>query len=226
MGSLYWQLNDCWPVASWSSIDYFGRWKELHYFARRFYAPILVSVCEGDTTASFHITNDTFNTVQGELQWQLMNNDNMILEQNRIPVTVSPFSALCADSRDFTRYLETKPGQFNVYLVYSLTVSGDEVSSGTLTFVKAKHFNFQKPDFQVSVQDSGDCILMKISSSVYARYVELELPEMEKPFSDNYFDLIPLHEKTVFVHKSDIPEAMDVEAISEKLKIRSIYNIA
>jgi beta-galactosidase/beta-glucuronidase len=46
-GTVYWQTNDCWPVASWSSLDYFGRWKALHYAARRFYAPVLLSIVAG-----------------------------------------------------------------------------------------------------------------------------------------------------------------------------------
>ncbi len=57
-GTLYWQLNDCWPVASWSSLDYFGRWKALHYAARRFYAPVLLSIEDAPPRQSVHITND------------------------------------------------------------------------------------------------------------------------------------------------------------------------
>src|SRR4029077_20889001 len=57
-GSLYWQLDDCWPVASWSGIDYYGRWKALHYFARRFFAPVLVSPVEEKGTVNVWIVSD------------------------------------------------------------------------------------------------------------------------------------------------------------------------
>jgi beta-mannosidase len=65
MGAIYWQLNDCWPAASWASIDSFGRWKALHYTAKRFYSPVLASACEEGACVSLHVTNDTLYRVDG-----------------------------------------------------------------------------------------------------------------------------------------------------------------
>ena len=70
-GTLIWQLNDCWPVASWSSIDYFGRWKALHYAARKFYAPILLSIEDKGEAMDVFVTNDTVRTWTGEVRWSL-----------------------------------------------------------------------------------------------------------------------------------------------------------
>jgi beta-mannosidase len=80
MGTLYWQLNDCWPVASWSSIDYFGRWKALHYFAKRFYSPVLLSVREEATRAEIHVTNDLTKPVQARVGWSLERLDGEVLK--------------------------------------------------------------------------------------------------------------------------------------------------
>ena len=73
MGTLYWQLNDCWPVASWSSIDWHGRWKALHHLARRFFAPVLVSGVEDPAagTVEVHVTNDRREDAAGDVAWEL-----------------------------------------------------------------------------------------------------------------------------------------------------------
>jgi len=70
-GTLYWQLNDCWPVASWSSLDYFGRWKALHYAARRFYAPVLLSIEDDPPRHGVYVTNDQRDPWEGSLRWSL-----------------------------------------------------------------------------------------------------------------------------------------------------------
>src|SRR5512138_4007695 len=70
-GTLIWQLNDCWPVASWSSLDYFGRWKALHYAARRFYAPLLLSVADYGKTMKVHVTSDRIEPVDVLIRWRL-----------------------------------------------------------------------------------------------------------------------------------------------------------
>ncbi len=86
MGSLYWQLNDCWPVASWSSIDYFGRWKALHYYAKKFYDPILLSLEEGEADVSIYVTNDKLEAISGRIEWKLRSNDSTIVEQGSTEV--------------------------------------------------------------------------------------------------------------------------------------------
>lgn len=71
MGTLFWQVNDCWPVASWVSIDSFGRWKGLQYGAKRFYEPVLISACENGTVIDLFISNETLKAADGVLKWQL-----------------------------------------------------------------------------------------------------------------------------------------------------------
>ena len=78
MGSIYWQLNDCWPVASWSSIDYYGRWKALQYYARRFYAPILVSP-HLKAGPSRSMSSRTKRPATGDLRLRLMDFDGKVL---------------------------------------------------------------------------------------------------------------------------------------------------
>src|SRR5687768_15270333 len=90
MGSLYWQLNDCWPVASWSSVDYFGRWKALQYYARRFYSPLLVSPRANSGAVDLHIVSDRPEPVPARLVVTLFDFDGRALLTTGKDVTVSP----------------------------------------------------------------------------------------------------------------------------------------
>lgn len=81
MGALYWQINDCWPVASWSSIDYYGRWKALHYYAKKFYEPILVTLHEQDGKINVYVISDHREAVAADVRVVLMDFDGKILKE-------------------------------------------------------------------------------------------------------------------------------------------------
>ena len=110
MGAVYWQLNDCWPVTSWSSIDYYGRWKALHYAAKRFFAPLLLS-CEEqnwmtagvdfnrqhfefEKSIRLNVTNETLEAKTVTVRWTLRGPDAVVLRQEETVVTVPALSAL------------------------------------------------------------------------------------------------------------------------------------
>ena len=93
MGTIFWQLNDCWPVASWSSIDYYGRWKALQYYARRFYAPILVSPHVEDGALKVYIVSDKTKTQSATLRVRLMDFDGKVLLEETNTVNVEPLSS-------------------------------------------------------------------------------------------------------------------------------------
>ncbi len=92
-GALYWQLNDCWPVASWSSLDYFGRWKALHYAARRFFAPVLLSIEDQPASMNVFLTNETPEKFQGSVRWSLETLDGKLLDEKEVPALTDPFDA-------------------------------------------------------------------------------------------------------------------------------------
>jgi beta-mannosidase len=100
-GTLYWQLNDCWPVASWSSLDYFGRWKALHYAARRFYAPVMLSIEDSPPRQSVYVTNDLLSNWEGQVKWSLETFDAQVLDSGASPVHVAPQSATSVCDLDF-----------------------------------------------------------------------------------------------------------------------------
>ncbi len=196
MGTVYWQLNDCWPVASWASIDYEGRWKALQYYAKRFFAPILIS-CEErgylDQRISvnddadeiiksirLNVQNETMEKQALTVKWQLRDASAGILEEGSEDITAEPLS---------TNWLEEKSMQHadlhENYVSYQVLKDGDVVSQGTVLFCPPKHFKFKAPELSVKVV--GD--ELEISAVAYAKSVEIKNENDDLLLSDNYFDL-------------------------------------
>ena len=223
MGTLYWQLNDIWPVASWSSIDYYGRLKALHYYAKRFFSPVLLSCAEigekttrpyvimepwyydYETKATLSITNDTLEAVEGQVVATLRNSRSEILSTATYSVRIEPLSVLHLDEVDFG-----KTDVRNNYYAFDLLVDGEVVSAGTVLFTAPKHFDFVDPELEVYLD--GDEIVVK--SSAYAKSVEIYSPDSDFILSDNFFDM-NAGEKRVKI----------IEGTPGELGVRSVYDI-
>ena len=197
MGALYWQLNDCWPVASWASIDGYGRYKALHYEAKRFFEPIHIS-CEEtgeystrkditderyygyETKAKLFVNNDTLQDVEGVVEWQLCACDGAVLQKGSEKLSVKALSYASLEEMDFH-----KTDVRNNYLAYSFKVGGEVVSFGTVLFTKPKHFNFIDPKVKVDVCDG----YLLVKADAYAKYVYISNENDDLILSDNFFDM-------------------------------------
>ena len=104
-GILYWQLNDCWPVASWSSLDYFGRWKALHYAARNFFAPLMLSIEDKSPDMGVFVTNDLLESWDGNIRWWLETLEGEVLSSGEAPVKAAAQAATRVSKLDFSSYL-------------------------------------------------------------------------------------------------------------------------
>ena len=222
MGTLYWQLNDIWPVASWSSIDSSGRWKALHYESKRFYEPIHIS-CEEtgeystrkditderffgyETKAKLFVTNDTLEKVSGKVIYKLTTNEGRVLEEKVCNLTVDTLSVNNIEEVDFN-----KTDVRNNYLWFGFEVDGKIISSGTVLFTKPKHFNFKNPNLKVFVK--GDKVIVK--ADTYAKYVEVLNEDGNLVLSDNYFDM----------NKGEV-ELSVIRGDLKGLKVKSVYDI-
>ncbi len=232
MGAVYWQLNDCWPVASWASIDYFGRWKALHYVAKRFFAPVMISACEeglltqrGNINAFLEkpitksvrisVANESGEAVSGTVIICLRDNDANIIEEYREDIIVEPRSSKWLDTIDYPD-ADTDKHYVSYDFVSGSTEgsSGNVVSSGTVLFSAPKHFNFNKPKFTIEV--IGDSVT--VASDTYARYVQIITDDPDAVFEDNFFDL-NADSRTVRLLRGT--KALDVE----KIRVRSVYDI-
>ncbi len=227
MGAVVWQLNDIWPVASWASIDYYGRWKALHYAEKRMFAPVLLSCQEEgelsqrphciaqpgpmEVSARLCVSNETRECVEGVCRWQLRGRLGEVLTEGEARVAAAPLESLWLDKIDFTDY----PG-LNVremYFSYQLEVGETVVSEGTSLFTAPKHFRFAEPG--LSLRREGDTLILRAER--YARSVEIwgdgEGGGYVK-LSDNYFDMNP-GEKRVRILESD----------AGNFRLRSVYDI-
>lgn len=222
MGAVYWQLNDCWPVASWSGIDSFGRWKALHYAAKRFFSPILVSACEEGTRISLHVTNETRANLSASLKWKLMDSYSLVILQSEKQVEICPLSSSVCEELDFGDIIDTDPKKQNHYLEFSLVIEGQAVSSGTALFVPAKHFNFVSPSLNTEVTEEYDRFIIEVKSEAFAKYIELSMECADGIFSDNFFDLSGGDIKKIFLLKSSLSKNLSLNELRETLSIRSL----
>ena len=222
MGAVIWQLNDCWPVASWAGIDYFGRWKALQYYARRFFAPVLVSCHEEGLvnqedisvntehidprkTARLNVSNETMEAFAGRIDWSLRRPDASVIEEGRFDVAVPALDALWLPEQDFTKY-----GPYDCYYAYRLTDrAGHTVGEGSVLFCAPKHFRFQDPALTVRLEGNEAVV----TASAYARSVEIQCgPDVL--LEDNYFDMNG-GERRVKILRGEAKDAA----------VRSVYDI-
>jgi beta-mannosidase len=245
-GALYWQLDDCWPVASWASLDSFGRWKALHYGARRFFAPLTLSVEPGErlsgtvaaamalgetglagtASATVWIHNDLLTEQGGELRWSLETLDGAVLQQASEAVQVAANMALPLRRLDFTSLLSGSraPSRRNVALVAELWVAGERRALSLHTFVPSKHLTLRDPALRSTLHsDEAGNLLISLEAGYLARFVEVALEGADVVFSDNYFDLPAGDTVTV---RCALPAGWDVARASAALRVRSLYNSA
>lgn len=222
MGAIIWQLNDIWPVASWASIDYYGRWKALHYAAKRFFAPVMISAEEeGELSQNpkineyhpapleksfrLNVCNETLRDVTGEVVWALRTPDGAIVRQNQQTLTIPAMSAKLLDKVDCADASLT-----GHYVSFAFVVDDVAVSEGTCIFCAPKHFEFVDP--RLTVETRGDTLV--VTSHAYAKQVWLESEDADLLLDDNAFDMNP-GTKVVRV----------VRGSAEKVRGRSVWDL-
>jgi beta-mannosidase len=220
MGSLYWQINDCWPVASWSSIDYFGRWKALQYYARRFYDELLISPHEEGEKINIHLVSDHRKSLSAQLRLTLMDFAGHKLSETNTDVTVEGLQSKIYQSfikADLLRSQDPK----KVFLQCDLLAAGKPVSSSRHFFAPAKDLALSKPDVTTRVAPRQNGFLITLTTNEFARDVYLSLSHGDGFFSDNYFDLVP-GRKVEVEFRSSRPIKLD--ELRRNLKIRSLVD--
>lgn len=222
MGSAYWQVNDSNPVISWSSIDYFGRWKALHYYARKFHAPILLS-CDDSEPAkpALYVTNDTLNDEELTIIENLRGNDGNIICKSECRGIVKAMSAKKMCMTDYSAELADREDIRTKYLEYKLIKNGEVISGGTTLFVRPKEFIFLPCKINAEVHDRGNFFEIGLTSDNYAKSVCLSLKDYDCIFSDNWFDIHGSEKVSITADKSQLPENMTAEQLKAQLQIQN-----
>jgi beta-mannosidase len=225
-GALYWQLNDCWPVISWASIDYYGRWKALQYAARRFFAPVMLSIEEesekGQYKAALWLTNDGCQPWQGRLRWTLETIEGVVLEGGEQPVKAAPLSAVCILQQDFSRH---KVDWRKVVVAAELWQEDTRTALQVTPFAPEKAMPLGDPGLQAEILSSNDGYTVKVSARKLARFVELSFDGEDAPgngplFGDNYFDLPAGRSMNVPLA---LPQGWTIQQAQAALQVRSLY---
>lgn len=221
-GTLYWQLNDCWPVASWSSLDYFGRWKALHYASRKFYSPLLLSIEDDPSSAAMRIylTNDQRESWEGKLAWQLIRLDGEVLESGKLEAGIDPLSSELQFNRVFGS-LSLQEKRETVF--FAQLIQKDEVLMTQLaTFVPNKHLQLVDPKLKAYLREGeGRTLVVELETEYLARFVELSLDDADVVFSDNYFDVIPGQTHRITFTR---PGGWTIDDAARALNVFSLYD--
>lgn len=230
-GALYWQLNDNWPVISWSSIDYFGRWKGLQYMAKRFFNPVLISSVTRNDSVLVYVSNDLLVEKSCKMEWVLSRFDGTEENHGSKDILIPANTSSIIAQLDFAEFLRENPdlstyrkesyrNREKVYLSLRLLQGDSLLSSNIVFFVSPKHLQLKEPEIKYSLSEDNGKIKIELSARHFAAFLELGIRNNYARFSDNFFHLIPGEIKTVDVVSSGIP----YNEIREKLYIKSLID--
>lgn len=221
MGAVYWQLNDCWPVISWSSIDYTGRWKALHYYAKRFFAPVMISCQEEswltqeanmnrqhfqfEKSIHLNVTNETLGDKEILVKWYVRNAASEILREEQAMIQVPALESVWLPKEELPEI-----DVFTQYVSFEAWENGKRISEGTVIFSYPKYFRYENPELSCKVEGNQ----ITVSSPVYAKSVEILNEQEDLVLSDNYFDL-----------NGDSRTVEILRGKPEGLKLRSVWDI-
>ena len=224
-GALYWQLDDCWPVSSWASIDYFGRWKALQYATRRFYAPVLLSAeVEGDVV-SLAVVNDRATPWRGEVWWSLEGLDGRVVSSGVEAVDARALASTAVVRVPVATSVEECR---SLVLVSELVEAGLRRALVVTPFVPDKQLVLGRPAFEIALDGPSGSptaapagATVRLRSDRLARWVELSLDGADTVFDDNYFDLPAGREVSV---SFELPAGWDVVRARRSLLVKSVVD--
>ncbi|MDO3425762.1 glycoside hydrolase family 2 protein [Chryseobacterium sp. APV1] len=196
MGTLYWQLNDCWPVVSWSSIDYLGNWKALHYQVKRSFENQVILVEEKEGILNFYGINDGSDTIKDvSLEFEV----NNFKGENILAAVSTPKQnweeAIKFDSSSINE-LVGEADKNELFLNVILRGKDEKIiAESNYFFAKPKDLKLTKPNLKIRKISATE---IEISTDVLAKDVYLM---GDTHFSDNFFDLLPKTSKRIILSK-------------------------
>lgn len=216
MGSVYWQFNDCWPVASWSSVDSLGRYKALHYAARKFYAPIALGLFLERDQLTVNVSNETRQGFSGSVRIAVCQADMSVLAEYNCDLSVD---ALC--SKDVFSCQVTAEDKYSTYVYADLfDENGVFLMRQAELLAAPKHFSWLKPEFRLHFKDTQDGVEITVQADVFAKGVYIDFKDFDCVLSDNFFNITstePYHVKARTEHSA--------RELEENVLIKSVYDI-
>mgnify|MGYP003716314859 CR=1 FL=1 len=220
MGALYWQLNDCWPVTSWSTLDYEGRWKASHYMTRRYFAPVLVSVKKLSSENAFEVwlSQDLERSLSGQLKVKAWHVDGKLLNQTEQKIEASNALSRPIARFENRKFLDFASKHTQLVEVHFISDSGEE-SLALHHFAPLKHINLEDPQIhtQFGIDPATQTVEISLTCQRPAPFAFIDLPDRELRSSDNFLHLFP--DRPVTIRTS-------LRQIQLDLKTSSLYELS
>ena len=218
MGALYWQVNDCWPVASWSGTDYYGNWKALHYYARRFFSPLLLAPVDDDKTLRIFAVSDLGQPVVADLVVGVHTYEGKTIQEGKTSVRIEPRSSHVVLNKPLDELRQGLAPE-EIYLSAELKKGNETLSRNIFHFSALKRVDLPDPGIRTEVLNDGEKTVVRLTASRLAKDVYLSVPGLKGRFSDNFFDLLPGKPLEVTFL---LEAAVDAAAFKQALKVSSL----
>ncbi len=218
MGTLYWQINDCWPVASWSSIDHYKNWKALHYFAKNAYSDLVISGNYVNDSLNIHVISDRLEEIKGNLNVSTYELNGRLISKQSVHVYIksnSSYKYLTLSKEKLLNDYDEK----NAYVILELVNDDEILTSQILYFAHPGKLELVNPELELDFVSEGQNISIKLKSNSLAKNVWLSTENQNLSLSDNYFDVIPGVKKVVRVNNR-----IDLEILKKNLKVISLVD--
>ncbi|OJU49802.1 MAG: beta-mannosidase [Bacteroidales bacterium 45-6] len=217
MGTLFWQHNDCWPVASWASRDYYGRWKAQHYFTRKAYDDILVSPIENNGVLDVVIVSDRLKNTNGTLTVKALNLSGKEISLQTIKLNIKANSS----NKVFSKKLEELINDIDrSNIVIHAEFVGDKIYSNNYFLAKQKDINFPEVTISSKVESVDGGFAVTLTANKYARGVFMSIDGIDNFFEDNYFDILPGKSVT-----TKVATALSLSDFQKQFKIQSLADM-
>jgi len=219
MGSLYWQLNDCWPVASWSGIDYYGKWKALHYTVRDVFSSFLISHEETEDQIKIFVVSDSLNSISATLKLRLIDFEGNELKKWSKEINVESSSSAIKMGLLKSELLDESMLKDKLLLLELIDESNNILTQNKIYFSSFKDLQLSKPTLNYSILEKEDVFEVVLKTDKLAKDIFL-VSSSTSSFSDNFFDLLPGIEKKVFIEKGQFK---DLEVFENNLRVMTLY---
>ena len=218
MGTLFWQHNDCWPVASWSSRDYYGRWKAQHYFAREAYKDILVSPIEKDNRLSVYIVSDRLTASQGDLTVTVLTLDGKVINKIQKKVSIAANTSKNVLSMD-AEHLIKGNSKSEVVIQTRLVDKAGKIYTNNYFLLQQKAINYPLVTISKQIKPIDGGYEIELTADKFARAVFMSLNGIDNFFENNYFDILPGETVSVKVKStlsgSDFGKQLKIVSLSD-----------
>lgn len=207
MGSLYWQINDCWPVASWSSIDWYGNWKALHYFAREEFKNLLIAPKVNGENVDLKIVSDLLEDQQVTVKRSVLDFSGKVISADSFPLTVKKQAVTSGGSFPVSSLVNGKK-ENEILILWTMEKEGKELARQIQYLTRPKALGLPVPDVKWSLKSASGGLELTVSTEKLAKNVFFSTELNGVSFGDNFFDLLPGETRIIQVKASQTPEVL------------------